>query len=279
MTYRQDAGARERQRARLALRVAELEGAWTDVFWEELADEEGIAPRRSVSPEPDLEAEIARLAARAEVLERLEARADRVVRAWSRPGPLEGEAVEHVPGVRGGYGWSDMDGWLGRVRACVDRHREGVPVRACARSWVNEGTVGLSIHVVTSIARGARALTVRPETLLDDLRKMLGSRHDVELGAEAFDGVFAVEGDEATARAVLDGDARAALLRLGARSTVEVRLGGGQAWVGVVRLTNGAIDEHAIASAVRVARAARRAPARPLRADDVRGPRGPAPLH
>ncbi|RZO47743.1 MAG: hypothetical protein EVA89_38925 [Sandaracinaceae bacterium] len=268
MAYREDREALERERARLVQGVEELEARWTDTFWREVAPSREVAPPRAVSPSGGLEAEVERLAARLEVLRALERSASRIVADWGTPPALLGPRL-----VFGGLGVR-LNPWLrpavqraaASMLEVVEREDPESSIRVRARAHRSQHGLHLVVQLETTVAPSVPELRVRHEGMFDEVRKLLGSGHDIQIGVDGFDGVFAIEGDEPTARALLDAETRASLLRMGEGDPVDVRVRAGVATVGRRTASFGDADAGWVQRACRVARALRSIPARPLRA-------------
>lgn len=268
MTYRVDRTALARRGESLARAVDALERKWTEIFWREVAPERGIAPPDAARPAQDLEAEIARLSARLSVLQKLESERRSITQEWERPPPLTGPPTQLL-GRRPIVPWiaRATDESLARVARYIEQDRSGVPYRAEARLYQTRNGTFLLTHLVTPIAPVVPHFTVRHETFSDDLRKLFGSKHDIQLGVDEFDGVFAIEGDEPTARAVLDRATRSTLLRMGMRGRVDVRIANGEARIGQNDLfTDDQLDLRWFTDAVGIAHTLRCAPVPALRA-------------
>jgi hypothetical protein len=115
-----------------------------------------------------------------------------------------------------------------------DRDREATVERDGQRSWVarfrdrdapfslrataytgGNGVISeVAMCLVTSVPRAAPALFVQHESLLNAFGKVLGVRHEVEVGEPSFDGLFLIEGTQETAALVLPPKVRALLLAL-----------------------------------------------------------------
>lgn len=267
MAYRVDRQALERERDRLAQRVRELEARWTETFWREVAPARKVPAPGSLPSARDSEAEVAQLAARLEVLNELEAQWARVLVEWESPPPLSSPRVQLArPKLLAPWLRSALEPPFERFCSEVERAAGELPLGVNARYHQTRSGTFIAGHLVTTTPRGAARLIVRNESFTDDLRKLFGSKHDIQLGIDSFDGVFAIEGDEATARRVLDADTRAALLRMGERGPVAIRSGGGRAEIGHFAVTgSSAPDAGWLRSAIAVAGVLHRAPARPLR--------------
>jgi hypothetical protein len=241
-------------------RLRDLEARFSDVFWRELAPGLGIvrSSAREWQSSP-IDADVGELSRRIGAIEAVFARWSAIDRAWARPSrrPPIGEGSsscaigDPTPDVA--IAREDLGRWLRAMRI-----RLPLDVR------VRPNGARVKWTLASSAPRGAGAVTIEPERLLDDLRKMAGVLTDIEVGDDRFDGVFLVRGHEPTARALLDVATRRRLLRLGARSAgLRVELDGG---IALIQL-HGAPDRLMLEDAVAVLRRVRRAPVRPLRRD------------
>lgn len=270
MPYRTDASAIARERARLLARLRDLEARFTDVFWQELAPDLGLArfggagalgagPALAPSHEGcgGASDELSLIARSVERLEGVVRRWRAIERRWARPGT----SAPHGEGSRTGAGDATAEAVVAReqLEAMLRALRPRMPVDVRVRP---NGALRVHWAVATSAPRGAGTVRIEPERLLDDLRKMAGVLTDIEVGDPRFDGVFLVRGHETTVRRVLDGETRRTLLRLGARSAdVRVELDGG---VAAVRL-HAAPERGLVEDALVVLRRLRSAPVRELR--------------
>lgn len=267
MAYRRDSGALERERERLAHQVRTLEQRWTETFWREVAPKQGIAARDSRPRAGEPEAEVAQLAARLEELNALEPKVTKILVWWKSPLPLPEPGPPERPKLLGKALREQLEAGFEHFCRQVAEAAGTTPivVRAVYAQARYEG-VFITGHLMTTTAPGVAELVVRNETFGDDLRKLFGSKHDIRIGDENFDGIFAVEGDETLARQVLDSEIRAALVTMGAQKRVAVRCGAGHVEVGRFAINEyGGPDLRWIRSAVAVTRALRDAPVRPLR--------------
>lgn len=287
MTYRTDPTAPERERERLLERIRERESSWTDVFWREVASGRGIAPPRELG-ELGLDA----LVARADELDRLESAAAEILRAWAvrTPPPRTSTSIDldaidawrERPEVLGGaslvaHRFVPAFGagrWAAELafasRDAIDRHpidRAHVDCRF-ALSSTRQGA-WIEVTLVMGAPRGAGALRLRPETLLDDLGRMVGLTRKVWVGADEFDGVFHIDAEPGVPRALLDRATQRDLLRLGAAHAPRLALRDGAAELRIAFEVGsddvGPREAASMSAAVAVVARLATAPVRPLR--------------
>lgn len=212
--------------------MRQLERRWTETFWREVAPKRGIAAPDSLRRVGDPESEVALLAARLEELEELEQQATKIVVEWRSPPPLTERRVLHEPWLLTRSDRRSYERRLEYLCEWLEKEADGLPVGVEGRMRMNSSGPDLDVHLLSSVPRGAAPLVVRHGGLLDDLRALFGSKRRIQLGIESFDGLFVIEGDEATARTLLDGSMRNTLLRLGELTPVELRMGDGRARIG-----------------------------------------------
>ncbi|MDQ3031832.1 MAG: hypothetical protein M3Y87_05395, partial [Myxococcota bacterium] len=208
-------------------KLGDLEARFTDVFWQELAPELALSRRVRGGPDAGAADELTDLAERIAALEAVLSRWSRLERTWKRPAPR----APRGRGSRTGGADPTAETVLAReqLELLLRGMRPRFPIDVRVRP---NGALRVHWAVATSAPRGAGAVAIEPERLLDDLRKMAGVLTDIEVGDDRFDGIFLVRGHEPTVRRVLDAETRRSLLRLGARSAgVRAELAGGEACV------------------------------------------------
>lgn len=222
-------------RARLAeleARIREREAEVTTAFWESLDDavrENMLAERDAielVDGNATLE-ELARaeqlLAAYLDDLERFIARLPAIEEEWhAMPDEVADPPARRDPwplGLPTAAEWNAMERKLLSIvrerdrdatvvkdgaRTCIARfHDKGCPfaLRATAYSNGNGQVAEVAMWLVTSVPRAMPRLLVRHETLVMSVGKVLGLKHEIEVGEPSFDGLFLIEGPpEAVAR-------------------------------------------------------------------------------
>ena len=259
VAYRTDASAVARERARRWARLRDLEARFTDVFWRELATRLGVARSRGWSASSVAE-ELVEVARRIASIESVLSRWTGIERIWTHPAPSApiGPGSHHAT-------VDDETLETAIAREQLARWLEAIEVPMPLDVRVRPRGAGVTWALATSAPRGAGRVTIEPERLLDDLRKMAGVLTDIEVGDDRFDGVFLVQGHEPTARALLDGETRRRLLGIGARcARLRIELGEGTA---VVQL-HAAPDRRLLDDAIEVLTRLRRAPVRRLRLDE-----------
>lgn len=104
----------------------------------------------------------------------------------------------------------DLRSWVARFR-----HR-GAPFSLRATAYPKKSGVieEVAMTLVTSVPRAAPPLVVRHESLLAACAKVLGLKHEVEIGEPSFDGLFLIQGSRQTAVRLLQPNVRAQLLAL-----------------------------------------------------------------
>jgi hypothetical protein len=239
-------------------RLRDLEQRFTDVFWREIAPT--LALSRSTFQDwstERIEEDLAELAQKIGAVEGVLARWAGVERKWSRPAARapQGEG-SRSPAL------DDVTFEAATTRAALENSVKKLKPDFPIDVRVQPNGAGVKWALATSAPRGAGSVTIEPERLLDDLRKMAGVLHDIEVGDSRFDGVFLVRGHEATARSLLDHATRRLLLALGARSAqLHVELADGCA---AVQLYGGS-DRGLVEEVISVLRRLRGAPVRALR--------------
>ncbi len=105
--------------------------------------------------------------------------------------------------------------WASRT-SCLARFTDaGVPFSLRITASPQSGQIGeVTMWLVTSVARAAPALSIRPESLLAAFGKAVGLRHEQEVGDPSFDGLFLVEGTQHAVVRLLTPAVRNALLAL-----------------------------------------------------------------
>lgn len=223
------------------LRISELESAFTRDFWEELAPELGLEPRkRSVKlplhRRPDeLATEFTRREARLDALERLVSRFEDIEAMWrTPPGELptaEAVATDHL--LEDGFTPHDGVGkefvalierlFPGSSTERLDQHMVAASVRYRDELFrltcqsVLAGTTRAWLPVViasATIPRGAFTLRIEPKTFTRELLERIGLARKVDLGDSALDAMFTLIGDEAATKASLGPELRRVLAQL-----------------------------------------------------------------
>lgn len=215
-------------RARLADlegRIRDRESEVTPAFWDSLDDkvrEEMHAEREAielVDPGATLE-ELARaeqlLSAYLDDLERLIARLPAIEEQWHElPDDVDDPPARRDPwplGLPTTEEWNAMERKLlttvrdrdreaivikDGARTCIARFRDkGCPfaLRATAYTNGNGQIAEVGMTLVTSVPRAMPRLLVRHETLVLSVGKVLGLKHEIEVGEPSFDGLFLIEG-------------------------------------------------------------------------------------
>ncbi len=251
----------------MLVRARDLEALFTRVFWDEVAPEHGLAPRT------DDDDDIARLAQRIASLERVLGGWRAIERRWSVPARAVprsrlGKALANGNARVVSLGRGVSDETAHSIATLVRPHRATLPL-ALAVDTSGRGRPGRGrpwVAISTTVARGAGAFQIEPEGVFSDLRKMLGTLREIELGDADFDGVFLVRGHEPTLRGTIDRRARRALLRIGELSSLPTLT----LARGIATLAIGAMapSEVLVALAVEVLLATRHAPPRALLSSD-----------
>lgn len=244
--------------------IARLERALTTVFWERVAPVWRIAPPGTPITGDALEARRRRVSLLHDVIRHIQtgtlAAAELGPAPERRPGGAFDAALDEPDVVRtlerlaavspgsevirrGQYCWGI------RVRAedvPIDASVYRVPTRGAARwQWAFGTTAAPSAH-----------LRLRPEGILQDVLEMFGLGQEIELGDQAFDPAFVVEGDEPSARTILRHDVRGDLLALSARGITTLTVARGSVMLEV----QDALGPASLLFALRVLRAIHCAP-------------------
>jgi hypothetical protein len=106
---------------------------------------------------------------------------------------------------------------IGESPMYIARFREhGIPfsLRAVLYTQGNRELAEVAMCLVTSIPRALPSLVVRHESLVLSIGKVLGLKHEVEVGDPSFDGLFLIEGTKAAADMFLVREVRTQLLAL-----------------------------------------------------------------
>ena len=215
-------------RARLAdleVRIRERESEVTPAFWDSLDDkvrEEMRSQREAielVDPGATLE-ELARaeqlLSAYLDDLERLIARLPAIEEQWHElPHDVDDPPARRDPwplGLPTAEEWNAMERKLvatvrdrdrhatvikDGARTCIARFRDKdapFALRATAYTNGNGQIAEVGMTLVTSVPRAMPRLLVRHETLVLSGGKVLGLKHEIEVGEPSFDGLFLIEG-------------------------------------------------------------------------------------
>ena len=83
------------------------------------------------------------------------------------------------------------------ARTCIARFRDKdapFALRATAYTNGNGQIAEVGMTLVTSVPRAMPRLLVRHETLVLSVGKVLGLKHEIEVGEPSFDGLFLIEG-------------------------------------------------------------------------------------
>lgn len=215
-------------RARLAdleVRIRDRESEVTPAFWDSLDDkvrEEMRSEREAielVDPGATLE-ELARaeqlLSAYLDDLERLIARLPAIEEQWHElPDDVDDPPARRDPwplGLPTTEEWNAMERKLlatvrdrdrdavvikDGARTCIARFRDKscpFALRATAYTNGNGQIAEVGMTLVTSVPRAMPRLLVRHETLVLSVGKVLGLKHEIEVGEPSFDGLFLIEG-------------------------------------------------------------------------------------
>lgn len=215
-------------RARLADlegRIRDRESEVTPAFWDSLDDkvrEEMRSEREAielVDPGATLE-ELARaeqlLSAYLDDLERLIARLPAIEEQWHElPDDVDDPPARRDPwplGLPTTEEWNAMERKLvatvrdrdrhatvtkDGARTCIARFRDKdcpFALRATAYTNGNGQIAEVGMTLVTSVPRAMPRLLVRHETLVLSVGKVLGLKHEIEVGEPSFDGLFLIEG-------------------------------------------------------------------------------------
>jgi hypothetical protein len=225
--------------ARIAEREAEVTGAFWDTLAPDVRAELATLRRARELADADSLAELARaegmLAAYIDQLERLIEALPTLEAEWAEV-PDE---VRDPPAPR----FSMLEGFATYDEACeVERaftsmvrarardatfiggspsylarfHERGCPfsLRATINTNGNGQVAEVAMFLVTSIPRALPRLLVRHETLVLSIGKVLGLKHEIEVGEPSFDGLFLIEGTKEAADLFLVPAVRAQLLAL-----------------------------------------------------------------
>jgi hypothetical protein len=87
-------------------------------------------------------------------------------------------------------------------------------LRATVISTANEEIGEVAMTLVTSIRRALPPLVVRHETIVLTVGKVLGLKHEVDVGEPSFDGLFLIEGTQEAADLFLPPNVRSYLMAL-----------------------------------------------------------------
>ncbi|MEA2748102.1 MAG: hypothetical protein QOI41_2245 [Myxococcales bacterium] len=233
--------------AELEARIEARESEVTESFWESLApklreelgalrNEPALGTSPSVEPSlDDLTRTEAMLAAYLDELERLIATLPATEAEWAiRPDDVADPPEPKFPFYNGAPSAEEAAmlfrhfGAMVRERArdaeildlspmYLARFRErGCPfaLRATLYTAGNGQVAEVGMWLVTSIPRALPRLVVRHETLVLSVGKVLGLKHEVEVGDTSFDGLFLIEGTKAASDLYLVPAVQAQLLAL-----------------------------------------------------------------
>lgn len=217
--------------AELDARIVEREAEVTDAFWETISDElreqlEALRAGRELAGAESLE-ELARgeamLTAYLDELERLITSLPYVEAEWRQvPDEVPDPPDSRVSFRYGAPTEEAESAFLRHFTAMVrERSRDAeiidkspmylarfrdhdAPFALRATLYAQNGQIAeVGMWLVTSIARALPRLIVRHETLVLSVGKVLGIKHEVEVGEPSFDGLFLIEGTKEAAHLYL----------------------------------------------------------------------------
>lgn len=241
MAYRGDGEASPERLAALDADIAAREGRLSAIFWERVAPVWGVPRGLSAALSP-LEARHARVAELDAAIERARRGPAAEPALPPLPPPSEGvlasidQALSFMPpdvlaGVVEAARAHAPDAELvyrgaGRWSARLDV--EGAPVELRLTRERNGDQSYFVVSAETTVAPAAH-LSLRPEGILQDLLEMLGVRKEIELDDPAFDPIFVITGDEATAERYLSRTVRKAILVVNEELGSSFTIAGGRA--------------------------------------------------